>query len=97
MGLVNQIGALAQLSASRGRHDKAARLFGAFETHLDRLGIAETPPDHRTRERFLVISRDALGVVEFGRAWEEGSAMTVEEALALAYQDPLGRESASEG
>ncbi|HET9332519.1 MAG TPA: adenylate/guanylate cyclase domain-containing protein [Gemmatimonadota bacterium] len=97
MGLVNQIGAIAQLSAFRGHHDKAARLFGAFETHLDRMGIAETPPDRRTRERFLVISRDALGVVEFGRAWEEGGAMTVEEALALAYQDPLGRESAPEG
>ena len=97
MGLVNQLGAIAQLSASRGRHDKAARLFGAFETHLDRMGIAETPPDRRTRERFFVLSRDALGVVEFERAWKEGSAMTVEEALALAYQDPLDREADSEG
>lgn len=97
MGLVNQVGAIAQLSASRGWHDKAARLFGAFETHLDRMGIVETPPDRRTHERFFAISRDALGVVEFGRAWEEGSVMTVEEALALAYRDPLGRESASDG
>lgn len=92
MGLVNQIGALAQLSVSRGRHDKAARLFGAFDRHLDRLGIAETPPDRRTRERFLKISRDALGVLAFGRAWEEGSAMTVEEALALADENPRGQE-----
>lgn len=89
MGLVNQIGAIAQISAARGRHEKAARLFGAFDAHLDRMGVSQSPPDRRTRDRFFQITRDALGEAEFESARGEGRGMKVEEALALAYEGDL--------
>jgi hypothetical protein len=39
------------------------------------------------RESSLVEGRTALGETEFARAWAEGQAMTVEEAVAFALED----------
>ncbi|HEX2025605.1 MAG TPA: AAA family ATPase, partial [Actinomycetota bacterium] len=79
---------LAFLALWEGRHEDALRLAGVFDTLRERIGgppggfagLLEGDPAEDARTHL------AQDVAE--RAWEEGRAMSVEDAEALARQDP---------
>ncbi|HUP19448.1 MAG TPA: adenylate/guanylate cyclase domain-containing protein [Gemmatimonadota bacterium] len=85
LGLVNQIDALAQLATVRGDYQRGARLFAAFETQTEAIGLALSPVDLLLHQRLRERCREALGSEAFERARAEGRGLSIEEALAGAY------------
>jgi tetratricopeptide (TPR) repeat protein len=85
--------AVAGLAAVLGESERAARLGGAAEA-LRRLIGAPLPgvEQRKTRDRQLAPAREALGEEAFARAWADGQAMTLEQAVEYALQDALEEE-----
>jgi DNA-binding CsgD family transcriptional regulator/tetratricopeptide (TPR) repeat protein len=66
------------------RMKRAALLSGLAATLLERSGRQLEPVDRVEFDHNLVIIRERLGEELFNAAWQEGQAMTIEEALELA-------------
>lgn len=78
---------LAAVAAAQGQSERAARLFGAAATQLDRLGVIMDPADQPEYDRNLAIARAGLDEAAFTAAQAEGRAMVFEQAVAYALQD----------
>jgi non-specific serine/threonine protein kinase len=79
---------LAGLAGAKGRAERAARLWGAVEslceeTSLDIYFTSDT--DHL--DGYRVAARAELGEAAWERVWEEGQAMTLEEAVSYALEE----------
>ncbi len=66
----------------RGEPERAARLFGAWEAILERLCAVPQPSDKPEYDRSIAAVRAQLDEATFGRAWAEGRAMSLEQAVA---------------
>jgi non-specific serine/threonine protein kinase len=79
---------LATIAASEGRLERAARLWGAAEAILEAIEVIAYPyaPDHSLHHRQVEAARDRLDQDTWTRAWAEGLAMTVEQAVEYALQ-----------
>ena len=75
---------LAGVWQAAGRTTDAVRLFGAVQALREQLQVALPPPDLQTHERNLAAARSTLGETAFRTAWEQGSVLTYEQAVALA-------------
>jgi hypothetical protein len=64
----------------------AARLFGAAETLRAAISTPLTPVDQPAHQGALDATREVLPEASFARAWDEGSAWTLEEAIAFALE-----------
>jgi len=78
---------LACTAAARGEAGRAARLFGAAEALREAMGIPLPSAARALREPYTRAARSRLDEVEWTRRWEEGRAMSQEEAVALALKD----------
>ena len=75
---------LVLVAAALGQHERGTLFAGAVESLRDALA-APLRPDQRVRhEQAVRAMRAALGTAAFAAAWEEGSAMPVEQAVTLA-------------
>jgi predicted ATPase len=82
---------LACAVAGLGRAEDALRLEGAVDAKWQELGVSHAPPlSEAWRERDLVPARARLGEPRARAAFDEGRAMTWDQAVALA----LGEKSA---
>jgi len=73
---------LAYIAADAGSHREAARLFGAATAaRLQTCGARFKTLD-ADNERRVAAVRDSLGESDFHAAWDEGAALTIEEAIA---------------
>ena len=81
---------LGKLAAMRGMPIGAARLWGAAEAHREKMGMALSTFDLAASgyERDLAAVRSELGETSFDAAWAEGRAMSPEEAIDYALQEP---------
>jgi predicted ATPase len=101
-GLINCIAGFAAVLAMRGKPEQAARLFGAAQSSLEALGKAGylDPPDQKEFDHYLTIARGQLDHATFAKAWEEGRAMAMEQAMVYAREetahvtDPRTRKNA---
>jgi hypothetical protein len=75
---------LAGPVAAKGDPEQAARLLGASEAILDRIGAVITTSDQHEIERYVDDVKAQLDKAAFEAAWAEGHAMTFEEAVACA-------------
>ena len=82
---------LAAIDADAGRLEIAVRLAGAADKHEEQLGVRAWSVVCRERDAWLEPARSALGAEQFGRVWEEGRAMTREQALEFALDDSKAR------
>lgn len=83
---------LACAVAGLGRDEDALRLEGAVAAKWNEFGVSHAPPlSEEWRERDLVPARARLGEPRAGAAFDEGRAMTWDEAVEFA----LGKKSAS--
>jgi non-specific serine/threonine protein kinase len=80
-GTFERVGALA---AKGGRPELSIRLAGAAQSAYDQMSTSRTPAEERKRESWLSIARQCLGESIAERAWAEGIALSLEEAIALA-------------
>jgi non-specific serine/threonine protein kinase len=78
----------AALAAARGQATRAARLCGAAIACLDRVGSSFTPGGRLSYEEAEAAARAQLGDVPFWAAWNEGRALTIEQAIKEAFDQP---------
>ncbi len=79
------LASLAQLSALQGRYENSARLMGAVDALVDAAGFQLQGVNTDDLERDLRLTRDALGEAAFARAHQRGQAMTLQDAVGLAF------------
>ncbi len=78
---------LADMAAREGRAERAARLFGVADALSEKTGAGVSWSVLRRNERDLASTREILDPGTFEKAWAEGRAMTLEEAVAYALSE----------
>jgi len=78
---------LGRQVAAKGQPELAARLFGVSESILQDLGASLQPADKIEIDRYLDDIRTQLDERTFEKAWAEGRAMSLEDAVALALDE----------
>jgi non-specific serine/threonine protein kinase len=71
----------AAIDAAERQPVRAARLCGAAAAARAALGAPLPPPDRPAYERAAASARAQLGEAAFAAAWDEGSALTLEQAV----------------
>ena len=86
----NSLEGLACISAAEGTSERAARLFGATEALREAVGYQYIPEEDAWREPYLAAARSQLDEAAWDKAWAEGRAMPMEQAIeyALSEQKP---------
>jgi DNA-binding CsgD family transcriptional regulator len=81
---------LACISAAEGACERAARLFGAAEVLGEAVGPL-APEEDALRAPYFVMARSQLDGASWQGAWEEGRAMSMEQAIgyALSEEKPI--------
>lgn len=85
-GMATCIATLAGPAAKLGYPQRAARLLGAANAELESLGTGHQPSDQIEIKMFILDVRQALSPEEFQKAWDEGRAMSIREAVGYALQ-----------
>ena len=83
---------LAAVVAALGASLHAARIWGAAERLRDEIG-SPLPPNERARyDLHVAAAREALeDDVAFDSGWQEGRALTLEQAIELALAETVER------
>ena len=86
-GLLDLLELYAMVFERRGEPEAAARLWGARNTLGGEVGReADHPLELAAHDEAVARVRSALGDEAFERAWQLGSAMTLDEAVAFALE-----------
>ena len=80
------LAACQQEKAPRADLELAARQLGATEALHLKWQLTRTPRERQDRERTIAAVRGTLGEDAFTKAWKEGKAMTLEQAIAYAKE-----------
>jgi tetratricopeptide (TPR) repeat protein len=83
-GLAWNIGGFAAVAAEHRDGAKAARLYGAVETAIQKLGIVLDPDDQLDFDRYSAMAREQVGATEFETIRAEGRRLLIDDALNLA-------------
>lgn len=87
-GLARALEGRARLQAAQGQARPALRLAGAAAQLRQAQGLRPAPAERAFHERSLEPARRSLGATAARRAWAEGRALDLPEALAEAAADP---------
>jgi hypothetical protein len=68
------------------QYEKAVTLLGFAEALLGVIGAAPTLEERRVYERGIATAREILDNSTFERAWAQGRAMSMEQAVELAQR-----------
>ena len=88
--IVHALEGLGSVAAVRGQSERAARLWGAAQVWRAALGVPLKPAEEKRHEHHLSAAQAQLGEAAWEAACNEGSAMTLEQAVALAHGDYAG-------
>jgi predicted ATPase/class 3 adenylate cyclase/DNA-binding CsgD family transcriptional regulator len=88
---------LAYRAGDEGSHHEAARLFGIADAARRQTGVVRFKVFDADHELRLAVVRDNLGENDFQAAWNEGAALTVEEAIAYVRRGRGERKRPSKG
>jgi tetratricopeptide (TPR) repeat protein len=97
LGIGHQIGylqevaasleAFAELLALQREAESAVRLYGAAHAFRERFHLARPSVSREPYQAEMAALRSALGEKAFSRAWEEGTALTLEDAMESVGED----------
>ena len=87
--LTHGLSTLAGPVAALGNPQKAARLLGASEALLEKMGLGLQAGDRFEIERYVIAVKEQLDDATFEAAWAEGRAMSLEEAIAYAFGEGI--------
>ncbi len=87
--MANGLAQLAGAIALIGQPARAARMFGAWQAVLERLGAFPQPADKPEHDRNIAAVRAQLDEETFQTAWAEGREMTLEQAVADALDEHI--------
>ena len=90
------LAAVARLTACRGQHDIAARLYGAAEALTDVAGVPLVVPPRFLYRRHVEALRASLGEDAFATAWAAGRAWSLEQAMEEVRADTAEPVAAAE-
>jgi predicted ATPase/DNA-binding XRE family transcriptional regulator len=88
LGIPGALDTFAHLAVTQGQAERAVRLAGAATRLRATSGTHSWPVMQRRRTRWLASARETLDEAAFQAAWTEGQAMTPEQAIAHALEDP---------
>ena len=83
-GVAEGLEATACVDAAEGRPIRAARIAGAADSLRRSLGIPLGPLDQEQFEKWLTKAKTSLGDHVFKEHWDEGAAMTLDQAIGYA-------------
>ena len=89
--LAIDLGRFAAVLANLGRADAAVLLVSSSEALIEQLGAGTPWWAARGHEETLTIARSQLDDAAFTDAWEQGAALSFDEAVALALDDGAQR------
>jgi predicted ATPase/DNA-binding CsgD family transcriptional regulator len=95
--VVESLEALAGLAAQRESPTEAARLLGAASSMRQSMGLARWPADQAPHDAVVLGIRQKLGDHGFTAAWEEGGALSPQEAVAYVSRARGERKRPSTG
>jgi len=78
---------LAELSYLQGNTTRAVRLYSAAECLRENIGVHLLPDEPDNHEQDIKAVRNNLNEMDFIKAWAEGRAMTMEEAIEYALEE----------
>ncbi len=84
------LAAFIALAVAQQDMRRAATLFGATENFYALLRFLMSPLERDHHERDLAATRAVLGEEIFSALWTEGSALTIEQAVAYALDEQNG-------
>jgi predicted ATPase/class 3 adenylate cyclase len=85
------LGIVASALGGLGQSEKAAKLFGASASILDRHAISIQAQDLPEYERGLCLAKSGLAPERFEVLWTEGAAMSADEAVVYAASADVDR------
>jgi hypothetical protein len=95
LGIAISLEGLAGVVAALGSSLPAARIWGAAERLRAEVGSPLSPRDRPDYDRRVATARKALGDdAAFDRARQEGGALTLEQAIAIALDETVERPTA---
>jgi predicted ATPase/class 3 adenylate cyclase/DNA-binding CsgD family transcriptional regulator len=97
LGVSDTLECLADLRGQADNPREAARLFGAASTIRQRIGAVRFKIYDTAYESSVSAVRDALGDSEFDDAWAEGTALSIQEAIAYAQRGRGERKRPTSG
>lgn len=86
-GLGGVIATISREQQSDAQVEKGARLMGAAEALLKVIGMVLDPDDRVVYEQGIAAARAQLTEEEFEKAWAEGRAMNMEQAIEYALEE----------
>jgi non-specific serine/threonine protein kinase len=89
-GMAECLEGLAVVAGLDGAFQRAARMLGAASRLRESIGAPVHPVDRADHERTVAASRIALGAEAFGRAWDAGRGMSMDEVISLANSRDVG-------
>lgn len=94
MGIAELLEKQAAVFGAVGNGLLAARVAGAAERLRDEIGFPLTKDERLQHDRHMVATRAALGDdAAFNRAWQEGAALSLEQAIEISLERPVNRGS----
>ncbi len=91
IAIAHGLSSFAALALARGQNESAAKLLGATDALLEATHAHLEPVDDAAYQRSLSAARAALAESAFMKAWNEGRALPLEEAVTYALQPESGR------
>ncbi len=85
-GIAYSLDAFADLAVRAGRSERAVTLLAAAELLREQIRLPLSPTEREQNARIVGNAREALTAEAFSAAWEEGRAMTWEQAVAYALE-----------
>jgi non-specific serine/threonine protein kinase len=82
---------LAHVAVAIDTPRRAARMWGAAERLREEVGSRLPVYEHAAHAKVLEAARAAVGQEEFNKAWQEGRAMTLEDAVRYTLDMQAGR------
>ena len=77
---------ISYLAIAQREITRAARLLGSTESCSEWLQALRAPKERTEREKAIATVREGLGEAAFAKAWKDGQAMTLEQAIAYAKE-----------
>ncbi|MBX3066031.1 MAG: tetratricopeptide repeat protein [Anaerolineae bacterium] len=84
--LADSLAVLAGALSTSGQPRQAARLYGAWQGTMEKLEALTQPADKPEHDRNIASIRAQLDEATFSAAWEEGRALTLEQAASAALE-----------
>jgi predicted ATPase/DNA-binding SARP family transcriptional activator len=84
VGMAGSLEGMASYAQHLGEPERAVRFFAAATAARERIGAPQHEPEQRHQGEALSALRDTLGEAAFARAWAEGTALTLSDAVAEA-------------